>query len=237
MQQAQVARFPGFGIIYPDGRNGIRVVKTFVQGPKKMVQPDGSVEWTTPPPTIHELYGGGFVYASGEPVIDRAHLESITDPKMRVRALAWFDGDKKLSEVATKDVPPLASDEEREKKKPEPLYVVSTDMAPEGAPEKLEKIEEPSSKVIDKSFSAIMETLGAIMSRMDVQDKQIAELQKTPLATIDTQKIVAQRQRKGEAMKAKWADPEFRARQKAAREAKKGNGKDSSQTNQEVPTV
>jgi hypothetical protein len=225
MQQAQVARFPGFGIIYPDGRNGIRVVKTFVQGPKKMVQPDGSVEWTTPPPTIHELYGGGFVYASVEPVIDRAHLESITDPKMRVRALAWFDGDKKLSEVATKDVPPLASDEEREKKKPEPLYVISTDMAPEGAPEKVD----PLSKILS-AISGIAETVKK-------QGEQIAELQKTPLATIDPQKIVAQRQRKGEAMKAKWADPEFRARQKAAREAKKGNGKDTPETNQEVPTV
>jgi hypothetical protein len=231
MQQAQVARFPGFGIIYPDGRNGIRVVKTFVQGPKKMVQPDGSVEWTTPPPTIHELYGGGFVYASGEPVIDRAHLESITDPKMKARALAWFDGDKKLSEVATKDVPPLEGQEEREKKRPEPLYVVSTDMAPEGAPEKVEKSSEKS------ELSQILSAISGIAETVKKQGEQIAELQKTPLATIDPQKIVAQRQRKGEAMKAKWADPEFRARQKAAREAKKGNGKNTPETNQEVPTV
>ena len=107
MQRAQVARFPGFGIVYPDGINGIKVVKTFVQGPKKMVQPDGNVEWTTPPPTIHELYGGGFVYASGEPVTDRVHLESITDMKMRDKALRWFDGDKSISELATQNVPPL----------------------------------------------------------------------------------------------------------------------------------
>jgi hypothetical protein len=231
MQQAQVARFPGFGIIYPDGRNGIRVVKTFVQGPKKMVQPDGSVEWTTPPPTIHELYGGGFVYASGEPVIDRAHLESITDPKMKARALAWFDGDKKLSEVATKDVPPLASDEEREKRKPEPLYVVSTDMAPEGAPEKVVQEVKPD------ALSQVLSAISDIAETVKKQGEQIAELQKTPLATIDPQKIVAQRQRKGEAMKAKWADPEFRARQKAAREKKVADGKNTPETNQEVPTV
>lgn len=89
-----------------------------------------------------------------------------------------------------------------------------------GPPEKVSEVPKPD------ALSQILSAVSGIAETVKKQGEAIAELQKTPLATIDTQKIVAQRQRKGEAMKEKWADPEFRAKQKAAREAKK-NGQNT----------
>ena len=131
MPQAQQGRHPGYGVVYPDPANGIKVVRTFTEGAHRSYNSDGSVTWSTPPPVIHELYGGGFVYQSGAMVDDRKHLECITNVDMREKALKWFDTNQGLSEEATKDVPPLDLENQ---KRPEPVYAVSSDFIKEGNP-------------------------------------------------------------------------------------------------------
>ena len=221
MVQAQVRAFPGFGVIYPDGVSGIKVVGTFTQGPAKIVNPDGSVAYTTPAPTIHELFGGGFAYASGSPVTNREHLEALPGG-MRTRALEWFDGHGKLSVVAKEDIPPLNLDE---KERPEPVYVLSTDLPGEKdeVTKELDKIVKDDGgplfgKIeqvqLQDSLASIAQAISSLATIVKEQGEQIAKLS---VGKPDKKGLSKQ----SGIMKAKWADPEWRAK----REAKK-NGKD-----------
>lgn len=204
---------------------GSKVVQTFTGGPSKIFNPDGSTSYTTPPPTIHELYGGGFSYASGRVVSDRTHLEMITDLKMRERALQWFDGHGKVSQIATENVPPLDLDKKEE---PEPVYVISTDMpiekdevtkdlnktvqgAIQGVNVVIEKLNQDG---LFATMEAIRKNVSAMMDTIKEQGNQISELKKSSPAP----KILG---KQSEIMKKKWADPEWRARREAKR-----NGKD-----------
>ena len=224
MPQAQIKQFPGYGVIYPDGVSGVKVVGTFTQGPSKTVNPDGSVAYSTPLPTIHELFGGGFAYASGRPVTDRKHLEMLPSG-MRGRALEWFDGSGELSVVAKENIPPLNLDE---KERPEPVYVLSTDLPTEkdDVTKGLDKIVKDDSgplfgKIeqvqLQDSLATIASSLSSLAETVKEQGKQIMELKSQPSKAKNKKPSSDKR---SEMMKARWADPEWRAKMKGK------NGKD-----------
>lgn len=213
MPQVQAKQFPGFGIVYPDGVSGIKIVHTFTEGPLKIINPDGSVSYTTPAPTIHELFGGGFAYSSGRPVTDRKHLEMLP-AEMREKALKWFDGHGELSAVAKENVPPLNLDE---KERPEPVYVLSTDL-----PTSTDEVTKELDKIVKGESIEILNTLGSISQSLSVLSK-IVEEQGKQITELTGTKPEPKVSRQSEIMKARWADPEWRARRK-----KKGNnGKDA----------
>jgi len=228
MPQAQVRSFPGYGVVYPDGVSGIKVVGTFTQGPAKTVNPDGSVVYSTPAPTIHELFGGGFAYASGESVTKREHLEALPGG-MRERALKWFDSHGELSVVAKKDIPPLNLDE---KERPEPVYVLSTDLPTEKdeVTKGLDKIVKDDSgplfgKIeqvqLQDSLASIAQSISSLAETVKEQGKQIMELKSQP-SKVKNKKPSSDK--RSEMMKARWADPEWRAKMKGK------NGKDVTET-------
>ena len=218
MAQAQVKQFPGFGVVYPDGISGIKVIRTYTQGPSKVVNPDGSVGYITPPPTILELFGGGFAYADGSPVIDRAHLEKVSDLKMREKALKWFDESRELSEVSRENIPPLNLDE---KVRPEPVYVLSSELprAEDEVTKELDKAVTGNAEV-QGTLASIAEAISSLATIVKEQGKQIEALQNQPGQV----KRRSPSDKRSELMKAKWADPAWRAR----RESKK-HGKDVTQ--------
>lgn len=249
--QGQVKQFPKFGIVYPDGVSGIKVVRTFTQGPSKFVNADGSVAYTTPPPTIHELFGGGFAYADGSPVSDRKHLELLPS-QMREKALIWFDGSRELSQVATENVSPLDLEG---KIRPEPVYVLSTDLPTEKVTEDLDKQIAEFAKappIIDadrifNELSLIAQSVLSISDTVKEQGKQIVELKKHPKAPRRMVLSEAKHSKQSEKMKARWADPDYKAKMlskgvlakwkdKGVGENKRrdketvGNGKDTSET-------
>jgi len=212
MAQAQVRTFPGYGVVYPDGVSGIKVVGTFTQGPLKIVNPDGSVAYTTPAPTIHELFGGGFVYSSGSPVTKREHLE-ILPGGMRERALKWFDGSGELSVVAKEDIPPLNLDE---KQRPEPVYVLSSEL-----PMKKDVIREdldiqalsgPPPVDFPKIINSVFDAIKDLTNTLREQGKQIVELKKRPKAPRRMAISEAKHGKQSLAMKARWADPVYKAK-------------------------
>ena len=223
MVQAQVKQFPGFGVVYPDGVSGIKVVGTFTQGPSKTVNPDGSVAYSTPAPTIHELFGGGFAYASGSPVTNREHLEMLPSG-MRGRALEWFDSHGKLSEVAKKDIPPLDLEG---KERPEPVYVLSTDL-PEEKDAVTVDIKEHIKKV-EKGSGAdpMLQVLSAIKDLSNSIKEQGERIVKLELGS---NPLRESRKAQSEAMKKKWADPEYRKKRLGG----KHNGNDIPETTKEV---
>lgn len=231
MVQAQVKQFPGFGVVYPDGVSGIKVIGTFTQGPSKTVNPDGSVAYSTPAPTIHELFGGGFAYASGSPVTNREHLEMLPGG-MRTRALEWFDGHGKLSEVAKEDIPPLNLDE---KKRPEPVYVLSSELptATDEVSKDLDKVVHTDQTELQSSLASIAQSISVLATVVKEQGKQIADLKKRPPAPKRMARSEAKHGKQSETMKARWANPEFKAKMIAKNPAlkKKANdGKDVTET-------
>lgn len=209
--QAQARAFPGYGVVYPDGINGIKVVHTFTQGPSKIFNPDGSIGYTTPPPTIHELFGGGFVYADGSPVSNREHLE-ILPGKIRDKALLWFDSHGKISSIAQTDIPPLDLDK---KERPEPVYVLSSDL-----PVEKDEVTKDLDKQVAKSeekpaldtFSQVLVAIASLAETVKEQGKQIANLKKRPPAPKRMPLSEAKHSKQSDAMKARWADPEYKAK-------------------------
>ena len=195
MPQAQTKNFPGFGIVYPGGGvTGIKVVKTFTQAPKKIFNSDGSVSYETPPPTIHELFGGGFCYADGKPVSNREHLENISVPDMKERALVWFETHGKA--ISPSDI---VIKEEGEKERPEPDYILSNQL-PQQEDEQPDQIKE--------SLMSIAKSISSLAKMVNEQGKEIAELKKGP----PIPPIKLGRKSQSEKMKAKWANPEYKAK-------------------------
>ncbi len=222
--QAQVKSFPGYGVVYPDGVSGVKVVGTFTQGPSKTVNPDGSVAYSTPAPTIHELFGGGFAYASGSPVTHREHLE-VLPGGMRERALKWFDGHGELSVVAKENVPPLNLNEQQ---RPEPVYVISSNVEQLDEPDKkvveglgtqsYENLQSPGMlpKILQNSLNSITQSILSLAETVKEQGKQIMELSGQP-GKVKHKKFPSDK--RSEMMKARWAE---RKRIK--------NGKDATET-------
>lgn len=224
MAQAQVKQFPGFGVVYPDGISGIKVIRTYTQGPSKVNNPDGSVGYTTPPPTILELFGGGFAYADGSPVIDRTHLEKVSDLKMREKALKWFDESRELSEVATEGIPPLNLDE---KVRPEPVYVLSSELprAEDEVTKELDKVVQTNQTELQSSLASIAQSISCLATIVKEQGKQIEELMREPS---EVKRKRPSLDRRSEVMKAKWADPEWRAKRRNK------NGKDVTEAGKDM---
>ena len=232
MVQAQVRSFPGYGVVYPDGVSGIKVIGTFTQGPAKTVNSDGSVSYTTPPPTIHELFGGGFAYASGSPVTHREHLEMLPGG-MRERALKWFDGSGELSVVAKENVPPLNLDEQ---KRPEPVYVLSSDLSREKdeVTKSLDKVVQSTESQLvadalasigvaasQDSLASIAQTISSLATIVQEQGKQITELKESGnIGKVKHKKFPSDKRSK--MMTEKWAE------RKALKVGK--NGKDTTET-------
>jgi len=245
--QAAVRRFPGYGIVYLEKGEGIKVVRTYTQAPAKVIEGDGSVSYTTPPPIIHELYGGGFCYENGTPVSDKSHLENITDKKMCERALKWFSGERVLSEVAKKDIPSLPEPDER--KPGEVIYITSADLEKEDDPvtRKLNERmvqDKDTGKPEPDTFSQILDAVKDLSSSVKMvvevqkeQGKEIAELKKHPPAPRRMAKSDANHSKQSAAMKARWADPDYKAKMLAKNPALRGkvkDGKESPEGNQAV---
>lgn len=215
---AQVIRksgFPGYGIVYPGGgATGIKVVKTFTQGSTKTVNPDGSTSYSTPPPTIHELHGGGFCYADGRPVTNKGHLENISDPVMKERALKWYDMHGKA--ISPEDV--VVKEEGQEPERPAPAFILSNQL-PEGSLEQgtveIQKEQvAPIPRPSGDDMSLIAKGLTELMDIVKKQGEEIVKLQ-TGKSTENW------RAKQGNTMTNKWHDPEFRKKMSEARKARK----------------
>jgi len=208
MPQAQeVGRFPGYGIVYPEGTSkGLKVVKAWTDGGKKIRNSDGSVEFLPPMPAIYELIGGAFCYASGDVIKKREHLEPLPEG-MRERALAWFDRRTlAIPKDAVVDAP-----EPTKKGEPEPNWIFSDERKDlldlDG--NKIEAAKEsPEVGSIEKSLSAIMGTLEGLATIVKSQGDEITKLKIAPPLPV----IKMGHRKQSEAMKAKWADPEYRAK-------------------------
>jgi len=231
--QAAVRRFPGYGIVYLEKGEGIKVVRTYTQAPAKVIEGDGSVSYTTPPPTIHELFGGGFCYENGISVNDKIHLENITDGKMRERALKWFSGERVLSEVARRDIPSLPDPDER--KPGEVVYLTSSDLEKEDDPVtrklnervkagKEEPVLDPIS-ALSAQIMALANSVNIVVTEVKEQGKQISELKKRPPAPRRMAMSDANHTKQSVAMKARWADPEYKAKMMAKNPALRGKVK------------
>lgn len=204
----QASGFPGYGIVYPEGTSkGLKVVKAWTDGGKKIRNSDGSVEFLPPMPAIFELVGGAFCYASGDTIKKREHLEPLPEG-MRERALTWFDKRSlAIPQDAIVDAPAPAK-----KGEPEPNWIRSDerkdllDLDDKAKSEPIRIGEEvPSS--IEKSLSAIMGTLEGLATIVKSQGDEIAKLKITPVIRLG-------RKNQSDAMKAKWANPEYRAKMK-----------------------
>ena len=202
-------KFLGYGIVYPEGTSkGLKVVRAWTDGGKKIRNSDGSVEYMPPMPSIFELIGGAFCYASGQTINKREHLEPLPEG-MKERALAWFD--KKTLAIPKEAIvdAPLPT----KKGEPEPNWIrsderkdlldlegnVITGMEQSRAGEEI-----PTS--IEKSLGAIMGVLEGLATTVKSQGDEIAKL-KTPPPPLRTGS-----KKQSEAMKARWADPEYRAK-------------------------
>lgn len=170
MVQVAHKTFQGFGVIYPDGARGIKVVKTFTKGSTKTVNPDGSVSYSTPPPTVHELYGGGFSYAAGTPVTNRVHLEGIDDPKMRERALKWYDTHGSAM------APPEVVVKEGEPERPEPAYILSNQVSPDGTitQEIKEGVITPELSPIEALLTSLASSVASLGETIKKQGEELA---------------------------------------------------------------
>lgn len=217
MGQVQARQFPGYGVVYPDGVSGIKVKQTFTDAPKKTINSDGSISYGVPLPTIHELFGGGFTYADGSRVSNREHLEALPG-KMKERALKWFDEGREISAVSHTGIPVFDPDK---KERPEPVFVLSSDM-PVAKDEVTEELNKRMKET--KEVDAFAELLKAVKSI-----EQVVKDQGEQIANLKTSKPVPKRRminiNRSEMMKARWA------------KRKAENGKDVTETNQDMPKV
>ncbi len=225
--QAEVRRHPGYGTIYPDGVNGIRVVRTYTEGPKKKFYPDGTPYRTTPPPTIFELFGGGFCYASGQPVNKREDLENIGDPPMRARALKWFDEGAEISKKAQGPT----RDPEKKLEPGETVFVVSSDLPrePDAVTGDLTK-RQMEQTTISRQMSEISSGISSILEVVKAQGDRISLLEGKRTG------IALARKKQAESLKKKWQDPDFRkAQEEKMRAARtKENADGTAKTDQTV---
>ena len=197
MSQPQTKQFPGYGIVSPDGVTGIKVVRTFTDGPSKTINPDGSVSYSTPPPTIHELLGGGFCYADGKPATNREHLELISDIKMRERAIQWYETHGKAitpSDIVVK--------EEGEKERPEPAYILSNQI-----PQEQDEVTKDLDNQMQNSLVSIAKSISSLTTLVMKQGEDIEKLKVSP-----PPKVKRTRKDQAERMKARWANPEYKAK-------------------------
>jgi len=211
MPQPQVRQHPGFGIVYPGGGDsGIKIVGAFTQAPKKVFNPDGSISYEAPAPTIYELFGGGFTYVSGKPVTKREELENITDKTMRDRALIWYDTHGKAIS------PPEVVPREEEKERPEPAYILSTQLPiPEDEVTKSINEQQVIREKTEDSSLVLAKAISELATLVKKQGEEIAQLKIAPVPKEPKRRGTIQSQK----MKEKWADPAWREKRKKAKGA------------------
>jgi hypothetical protein len=195
--QKQQKEFPGYGVVFPGGgKKGFKVINTFTEAPKKIINPDGSVSYNTPPPTIHELFGGGYVYADGKFVTDRGHLERITNLKMKERALQWFDthGSAIKPEIV----------EKTEVGRPEPDFIRSDEI-----PQESDEVTEQLNNQVQNSLSAIAQSIQTLTSLVQKQDERLTKLETSPQPE-PLKRTGNQRKKQSDVMRNKWANPAYR---------------------------
>lgn len=205
----EAGKFLGYGIVYPEGTSkGLKVVNAWTDGGKKIRHSDGSVEFLQPMPSIFELFGGAFCYASGDTIKKREHLEPLPEG-MRERALAWFDKMQlAIPKDAIVDAPTPAK-----KGEPEPNWIRSDerkdllDLDKDKVERVIESQKLEAENTIEKGLSAIIEKLESLDATVRSQGDEIAKLKITPVIRLG-------RKNQSEAMKAKWANPEYRAKMK-----------------------
>ncbi len=209
MPQPQQRQFPGYGVVYPGGGDsGIKIVGAFTQAPKKVFNPDGSTSFEPPTPTIYELFGGGFSYASGKPVTKREELENITDPKMKERALEWYDTHGKAISS-----PEVVSREE-DKGRPEPAYILSSQI-----PQEQDEVTKSLDVQVQNPLDVIAKSISSLTELVKKQGEEIAQLKvvtvpKEPKRRGGNQSLK---------MKERWTDPAFRERMKNKKVKQEGN--------------
>ncbi len=222
-------KFLGYGIVYPEGTNkGLKIVWAWTDGGKKIRHSDGSVEFLQPMPSIFELVGGAFCYASGDTIKKREHLEPLPDG-VREKALAWFDKRALgIPKEAIVDAPTPTK-----KGEPEPNWIRSDerkdllDLDDKARSEPI-RIDQEVPSSIEKSLSAIMGSIEGLAGIVKSQGDDIAKLKVAP--PIPALKMGHKKQ--SEAMKAKWADPAYKA--KMTNRGRKNDRPETSEAVQEV---
>ena len=230
-QVQEKSKFPGYGIVYPEGiSKGLKVVKAWTDGGKKIRHSDGTVEFLQPMPSIFELVGGAFCYASGDTIKKREHLEPLPDG-MRERALAWFDKkNPAIPRDAIVDVP-----EPTKKGEPEPNWILSnerTDIIEQvdlGSRFGKDKPQDHENEVmLDKtSLGSVLDAINNLATIVKSQGDEIAKLKINP--AVQVQNIRMGHKKQSEAMKAKWADPAYKAKM-----SNRGKKNDRSETSEAV---
>jgi len=202
--------YPGYGVIYPQkSTKGLKVVRVWTDGPKKIRHADGSVEMLEPAPTIYELVGGAFCYGSGQIVNKRKHLEGLPEA-MRDKALVWFDADNTaIPNEAIVNVPPptelkpkdpnwIRSDE-----RPDIIEAIGSEVT-DG-----EIVEKQKVAHVEKTDGKLDEVLGAIKGLTTIvvsQGDRLAKLEVLP------KKLGIAHKKQSETLKERWKDPAFRER-------------------------
>lgn len=211
-------KYPGYGIIYPQkSKKGLKVVRVWTDGPKRIRHADGSVEMLEPAPTIYELVGGAFCYSSGQIVNKRNHLENLPEA-MRDKALAWFDAENTaIPKEAIVNAPPP-----KELKPPEPNWVRSDER-----PDIIEAIggEEVGETNIEKVDDRLDKVLGAISNLTTAvlsQGERIAKLEVLP------KKLGMAHKKQSATLKERWKDPAFRERMRGGVKKEQENAAETS---------
>lgn len=186
---------PKYGVVYPNKKGGIKIIHAFTDAPKKIIEPDGSVSYTKPAPTIYELYGGGFTYSNGTPVTKRGDLESISSIKMRERALSWFDKGAEISN----DISSVPAFDPDNLKRPEPIYNVSTGIQEDGSPAKF--IEERKNDFVEpedkkpeipsqsEMTSVVAQVIASLNDTLQAQNRKIESLHKFMEGEMERRKL------------------------------------------------
>jgi hypothetical protein len=223
-------KYPGYGIIYPQkSKKGLKVVRVWTDGPKRVRHADGSVEMLEPAPTIYELVGGAFCYGSGQIVNKRSHLENLPET-MREKALAWFDAaNTAIPKEAIINAPPP-----KELKPPEPNWVRSDERpdiiesvgGEEVDEESIEKVE--SDHVVNDKLEKMLQAIGNLTSMVMSQGDRIANLEVLP------KKLGMAHKKQSATLKERWKDPAFRERMRGGVKKQQENTGDGNRQNEAV---
>lgn len=243
----QQSRYPGYGIVYPQkSTTGLKVVRIFTDGAKKIRHADGSIEHLAPSATVMELIGGAFCYASGQVVNKKEDLMPLP-PSMKDRALKWFELQRTIPQEA------IVSEPETVKRaEPDGPWILSSDRPdildlaegqtkrPTSDREKEMWTKEPTA--LDQILGGLKElgsAVGLLTKAQVDQGERIALIEKgTPK---QSDRLVMARKNQSEKMKQRWA--EKRAIKEAAEKPTDAgtevviDGGHTPETNEDLQTV
>jgi hypothetical protein len=217
-------KYPGYGIIYPQkSKKGLKVVRVWADGPKRIRHADGSVEMLEPAPTIYELVGGAFCYGSGQIVNKRSHLESLPEV-MRDKALAWFDAaNTAIPKEAIVNAPPP-----KELKPPEPNWVRSDERPDIIEAVGEEEVDETSVEKADDRLDKVLGAIGNLTTAVLSQGERIAKLEVLP------KQLGMAHKKQSATLKERWKDPAFRERMRGGVKKAQESAGDGNRQNEAV---